>query len=308
MLVPSRINAGRDYSSVTAEELAALSDEMLAEVDPLAMNLVVANGIPTLAELDIRKYREKLDRWVLDFRGRCLPQWEPFFHESPADWEDDIQFFRFGALCQFLEQEIGIQYNRHQRDDQSVLYVDPSDVFLNGVLDTREGTCGNMAALHVAMGWRMGWPVSLACVASHYILRFDDGETVYNIEATQAGHGGFKSDPDEYVIEHKRLPEIAVTSGSDLRALRPREVLGVFVSLRARHFRDLAWTERRHDGVLASEADWLLARWLFPTSRAIYRTANGCHRHARRGALRRRRNWASQHAPVAASKRRASTW
>ena len=94
-----------------------------------------------------------------------------------------------GLVCQYLELEVGIQYNRDQRESQRVLYTNPSDLFLNGVLDTREGTCGNMAALQLAFGWRLGWPVSLACVNSHFILRFDDGQTTYNIEATQSGQG-----------------------------------------------------------------------------------------------------------------------
>jgi len=78
-------------------------------------------------------------------------------------------------------------------------------------MDTRQGTCGNMATLHVALGWRLGWPVSLACVRSHYICRYDDGGVTYNIEATQAGYGGFKSDPDEYLIEHHALPPKAIS-------------------------------------------------------------------------------------------------
>jgi hypothetical protein len=32
-----------------------------------------------------------------------------------------------------------------------------------------------MAALHLALGWRLGWPVSLAVVGWHVILRFDNG-------------------------------------------------------------------------------------------------------------------------------------
>ncbi|MCO6455637.1 MAG: hypothetical protein J5I93_10115 [Pirellulaceae bacterium] len=173
---------------MTVADLAAISDEQLAAVDPLAMNLIVAKGVPSLAALDIRHYQDIVDGWVLELNRRCLPRWEPFFHKSPQDWENDIRYFRLGMVCQYLDLEVGIQYNQHQRDVPWILYTTPSDVFLNGVLDTREGTCGTMAALHVAMGWRMGWPVSLACVVSHYILRFDDGEVIYNIEATQAGH------------------------------------------------------------------------------------------------------------------------
>jgi hypothetical protein len=271
VVVPSNIDWERDYSKWTTADLAVMSDEQLAAVDPLAMNLIVAKGIPSLADVDIRHYQDIVDGWVLDLNRRCLPRWEPFFYQSPQDWENDIRYFRLGMVCQYLDLEVGIQYNQHQRDASRILYTNPSDIFLNGLLDTREGTCGNLAALHVAMGWRMGWPVSLACVNSHYILRFDDGNTSYNIEATQAGHGGFKSDPDDYLIREKKLPPIAITSGSDLRAVRPREMLGIFVSLRARHVQDVGKSQNREELILASECDWLLARQLFPTNRAIYK-------------------------------------
>lgn len=170
-----------------------------------------------------------------------------------------------------MELEVGIQYNPDQREAKGILYTNPSDLFLNGVIDTREGTCGNMAALHLAFGWRMGWPVSLACVNSHFILRFDDGNATYNIEATQSGYGGFKSDPDEYLVETKKLPPIAIQSGSDLRALRPHEMLGSFVGLRARHTQDVGKHEDNERKMLESEPDWLLARQLFPSNRALYK-------------------------------------
>lgn len=260
-----------DYSSASVGTFLAMSDEELATVDPLGVNLTVAKGIPSLGDLDIAGYQRIVNEWTRDFAERCLPRWEPFYHESPQDFANDIRFFRLGMLCQYLDLEVGIQYNLEQREVDRIHYTNPSDLFLNGVIDTREGTCGNMAALHRAMGWRLGWPVALACVGSHFVLRFDDGDTIYNIEATQAGYGGFKSDPDDYLIEQRKIPAIAVQCGSDLRALRPREELGVFVGLRARHVRDVGLAEGSESTILASESDWLLARQLFPANRVLYR-------------------------------------
>jgi hypothetical protein len=117
----------------------------------------------------------------------------------------------------------------------------------------------------------LGWPVSLACINSHFICRFDNGRVTYNIEATQSGYGGFKSDPDDYLITEKILPPIAITSGSDLRALTPREMLGQFIGLRARHLRDVGISEGDEQRILDSEPDWLLARSLCPTNRQLYK-------------------------------------
>jgi hypothetical protein len=120
----------------------------------------------------------------------------------------------------------------------------------------------------VAVAWRLGWPVSLACVHSHFIARYDDGQVTHNIEATETGRGGVSSKTDEAIMTDFRLPPKAITSGSDLRALKPREMLGCFVGLRARHMRDI--------GEMAeAERDYLLARYLFPANRYMYYHATG---------------------------------
>jgi hypothetical protein len=271
VIVSHSVDWNRSYRNTTLSDLLAMTNEQLAAVDPLAMNLLVAKGIPSLEDLDFGDYQSTLNKWVRDFTGRCLPEWEPFFHESPDDFRNDIEFFRLGMACQYLEREIGIQYNIEQREVASILYTNPSDLFLNGVLETGQGTCGNLAALQVAFCWRLRWPVSLARVDSHFICRFDNGQATYNIEATQSGHGGFKSDPDEYLINEKKLSPSAITSGSDLRALRPKEMLGEFIGLRARHIRDVGMCEGSESKILTSEVDCLLARQLCPTSRQLYK-------------------------------------
>lgn len=224
-------------------ELLALYNSALARIDPLIRNLLVAKSIPALAHLDIPSYQRRADEWAAAIRER-LPAAERVFRHTPWEWKNDVNFFRLGVMCGFVEHELGIAYNDEQREAKQILYTNPSDLFVSGVMDTRRGTCGNMAALHVALGWRLGWPVSLACADSHFILRYDDGVVTYNIEATQAGYGGFKSDPDEYLMKQYRLPPLAITIGSDLRALTPREMVGMFVGLRGRHMRDTGcWQE-----------------------------------------------------------------
>lgn len=243
--------------------LLGLSDDEFLRVDPVVLNLLVAKSIPSLADLDISRYQRLADEWAAAVRVR-LPAAERVFRQTPWEWGNDVNFFRLGVLCEFLECEAELAYNEEQREAVSVRYTDPSDLFLNGVMDTRRGTCGNMAALHVTIGRRLGWPVSLACVKSHFVCRYDDGRVTYNIEATQAGYGGFKSDSDDYLMERYGLPQVAIRSGSDLTALSLRQVFGVFVGFRGRHMRDTG----RHE---EAELDYLLARRLFPNSRLLYR-------------------------------------
>ena len=120
-----------------------------------------------------------------------------------------------------------------------------------------------MAALHVALGWRLGWPISLACVGSHLICRFDDGSKTINIESTLVGDdGSFGSPPDEFYREEYDIPQCALDCGSDLRAVTRRELLGLFVGLRARHLENV-------NRLAEAERDYLLARYLFPRNRHL---------------------------------------
>jgi len=242
--------------------LLALVESELELVDVIDLNLAVAREIATIAQLDVSKYISVVDQWTADFRQR-LPEYEGRFRAAPWKWKHDIRFFRIGMLQGFLGQEIGIRYVEDQKNVKSVRYTDPGQLFLHGLIDTKQGTCGNMAALHVAIARRMGWPVSLACVRSHLISRFDDGEVTYNIEATSTHPGAFASDPDEVYIQRFKLPERAIACRSDLRKLTAREMLGVFVALRARYYADTGNSDE-------AERDYLLARYLFPQYRAAY--------------------------------------
>lgn len=248
--------------SATVWQLLALTDDAIEQVDLVAANLLVARGIPSLSHLDINRYCRIVDGWTEQFAVE-LPQLEAMFHQSPERWKNDIRFFRFGMLAGFLGHEVGIRYIEEQRNATSVRYTNPSDLFLNGVIDTKRGTCGNMAALHVAMCRRLGWPVALAAVKSHFISRFDDGEVVHNIEMSSVRQGTFSSDPDNFYIEKFGLPPRAINSGSDLRKLSMREMIGVFLSLRGRHRTDTG-------KLLEADQDYALARALFPTHRRTY--------------------------------------
>ena len=271
VLVASDLDWSRDYSNFSIWKALDCSEVELAAIDPLALNLVVARGIKSLSSIDVCYYQRIVNDLAIDFRDRCLPEWEPFFFQNPHDFHNDLDFFRFGMLAQYLDTVAGVTYRKDQRHLDTIEYVNPSDLFLNGILDTMEGTCGNMSALNVAIAWRLRWPVSLACIGPHFVSRFDDGKRVYNLETTDTGRGGWSAPEDAKLIERDKISPTAIECGSDLRALTHREMLGCFVALRARHFFDLGYSSKDNQKMLQSEQDWLLARSLFPTHRVTYR-------------------------------------
>jgi len=120
-----------------------------------------------------------------------------------------------------------------------------------------------MPALHVAIGRRLGWPVTLACTNAHFVCRYDDGQHVYNVEATDTGRGGFAEGSDQDYVEKEGVSQKAIAVGSDLRRLTAREMLGVFVQARARYFADTGKID------LAAR-DYALAFTQFPNNRKAY--------------------------------------
>jgi hypothetical protein len=246
-------------------DLLGKTDEELSQTDPLVVNLLVARSIPALQNLDIPRYQAQRDA-IAAAVAKELPNARRVFGQNPGYWKNDLNFIHLAVLCKIVEQQARIAYKEDQRDEKKIRYTDPADLFLNGVLTSKQGTCGNMAALLVAVAWKLGWPLKLACVKAHYLARYDDGQVTYNVEATQIGAGyrsAFKSDPDDDLMREHRLPPKAVSCGSDLRALTPRETLGVFVGLRGRHMRDIG-------NLAEAQKDFLLARYLFPASRHLY--------------------------------------
>ncbi len=239
-------------------EMLGWSDQQLAEVDPALQNLEVARGISELADLDPRPYCEALDRHAAHFR-RWLPEAEAEFHADPGSWDNDLVAFRLGMLCQFLEQAVGVRYNEDQREAAKVSYSRPGDLFLAGVLDTGQGTCGNMAVLFHALCWRLRWPVSLAHAGWHEFCRYDNGTRTINVETSNIGQGFFRTLPDGYYSAKYNLLAERVRLGSDLQALSPRRVLGCFFGARGRY-----WYDQR-EAALARD-DYGRAAGLFPES------------------------------------------
>jgi hypothetical protein len=262
--------------------LCSLSDAELAKCDPIVLNLVVAREMPELARLDIGRYQRMADAWAQSL-AKWLPVAEEEFCKTPWDWKNDIRFFHLGMLSQFVDETLGVRYREDHKAIQlgqfpprpdgmkpweyelllpRLEYSDPGTLFLHGVMDSRRGTCGNMACLLVALGWRLVWPLSLACAWSHDFARCEVGPVKYNIEATNLGRGGFSSPPDEYYIQRHDIRPEHIRSGSDLTPLSPRQMLGDFVGMRARCYRDKRDLER-------ARTDYRLALQLFPQSRFL---------------------------------------
>ena len=100
--------------------------------------------------------------------------------------------------------------------------------FLNGYLDTKQGSCITMPMLHIVVGQRLKWPIYAVGSPKHFFCRYlERGFPESNIEATSGG--GFI--PDSSYIIDTGIPDNALRNGVYLRTLRNKEYIGRLISI-----------------------------------------------------------------------------
>lgn len=242
-------------------QLLALNDDELEKVSLVELNLAVVREIAGYEDLDQSKYEAIVDQWAREF-AKELPAIDATFKGREAEYNNDLRFYRIGQLMTWLGHKKNIEYIPEQRGLKNVIYKDPAELFLHGLLDTNQGTCGNMPTLQAAIARRMGWPVALAPVENHTVCRFDDGEVAYNIETTHTDKGGFSAGTQADYAKEFNLPACAFTEADTLETMSAREMLAYFIALRGRYYWDTGQWEK-------ADQDTSLARSLLPRHRKI---------------------------------------
>jgi regulator of sirC expression with transglutaminase-like and TPR domain len=171
--------------------------------------LIIAKDV--YPDLDIRAYSSKIDDLVMRIQLLVRGSTDPDY--------------RVRALNTLLFSREGFKYD----------YSDPfakklNNCYLNGILDTKRGSCVTMPVLYLSVAQRLGYPVYMATAPDHYFLRYVDPRLKeQNIEAT--GGGGYSS--DSQYIKDFQIPEKAIKNGEYLRTLTHRELLADLISQNA---------------------------------------------------------------------------
>ena len=162
-------------------------------------------------KLDILAYSQRLDR-IAD-KARQLAQ-------GTSDPETRIRI-----LNTVIHQMEGFHY------DHSPFARSRQDYyFLNGILDTKQGTCYTIPLLYIAVAQRLGYPLYPVSAPDHMFVRYvDPSFTEQNIETTSGG----KYFPDQYYIEGFAISIRGLKTGSYLRTLTYRQFLGQMLAASA---------------------------------------------------------------------------
>lgn len=234
----SETNAPNFKQPRTLAELLALPPDRLEKVDVALINLLCADGLRGSEDLDIDYFTRTLEGWAAHVESETKRNFH-LFQEHPEKFRNSLAYFRMAMLATVLVQDLRIRYNPERekqlenghilrREDEKTFFADSKDVFIHGLLTGKHyGTCASLPFLYVAVGRRLGYPVTLATTATHFYVRYEEGNGKHlNVEATE--HRAFLAPSDD---EYKnpwelRLSDDEVKGMVYLQPMSNKEILG----------------------------------------------------------------------------------
>lgn len=194
-------------------ELASLSDAELERVDIGRMNLICAMEASQAQNFELNKWVKMLDAWAEHIK-KAEQRFKPTFVRNPARYDNSYAKFKAVNLVLTLKEDFHCRYQMSlvqsgelENWNSPKFFKNPSDVFLLGLLDKRRGTCTSYAALIVAIGRRLGYPLYLKSTFGHLFCYWDDGVEHFNLDTNGEG---VDTPLDETYIngEHNRLKKL----------------------------------------------------------------------------------------------------
>ena len=237
-------NAKHDVQSklTSLPALLDLPAQALAGVDVARMNLLCAQGLPGAEDLDVNRCLATLDEMAARVRSETQRHYYRF-ERNPAEFEHSEGFFRMLMLAVVLAEDFQVHYAPDKigtaadaRMDDG-FFRDAHDVFLHGLAgSSHQGTCSSLPVLQVAVGRRLGYPLSLVTTKGHLFVRWEDARERFNIEA--AGHGVNRFSDDYYRHWPAEVSDAEMQAEGYLKSLTATEELAVFLSIRGMCWRE----------------------------------------------------------------------
>jgi len=171
-----------------------------------ALLLISKDWGPTLNEAALRS---EIDQLVAGVKKQLRP-------ESTAQETVDI-------LRQVIHHEKGYRYT-DQVDNQG-MPVNPDELFLHGMLESKRGYCMNLSLLYLIVGDRLNLPLYGVGLPNHFFVRYDSGSDHINIESTELG----TSLPDSF-YENKFGLKFDAKTPFFTHNLNKKQTLGAYLS------------------------------------------------------------------------------
>lgn len=190
---PSFIHAGSlGLSDQQLEQLIYLTEE---EIDLGDAALFLASEV--YPGLDTAQYSKKLDRMVKEIQLLAGGNTDPEH--------------RIGVLTTYLYRIHGFHFDEEDKFAKKL-----ENRYLNGLLDTKAGSCTTMPLLYLVLAQRLGYPIYPVAAPQHLFCRYILPDSKYiNIEATT----GRVYIADEGYIHDMEIPKAGIKSGAYMKLL-----------------------------------------------------------------------------------------
>ena len=199
-------HAAPDAVSAEAKErLEAVATAPESGVDLTeTLLLISAQWDPSI---DLAPLRAKIDRLVESVRRQLKAG-------GPA--KETVH-----TLSRVIHQEESYRYT--DRVDAEGIPLEPSELFLHGLITRKRGYCMNLSLLYLIVGERLNLPLFGVALPNHFFVRYQAPDGRINIEATE---GGAAYDDDFY----RRRFAVPPGDGFFLSNLSKRQTLGAYFS------------------------------------------------------------------------------
>ena len=204
--------------------------------------LLIAKGL--YPDIDVKHYLECIETWVEDIKSELDGDEEP----------EEI----LSVINTYIYDTLGFEY---EYDKET--YV---SLHLNTVIDRKKGNCRGLATLYLALTEGLGLPVFGLDVPGHTLVRYDDGETRFNIEPT--ARGIFRS--DEKIKRIYSVAPEAIRNGAFMRSLGKKELLGKILVTRASNLRKSGQPEQALRDLAEAERHISNSPFLYDTRGTVY--------------------------------------
>lgn len=214
------------------DRILALSDSELERVPIARINLLVAKEV--FCDLDVDTYTAKLRQLAQE-----LKEYNQKYVDNPNDPDQLIR-----ALNTYLYFHKNFRYTKlGDANDVVSLNREPTNLFLNGILDRMMGTCVSMPVIYIALGEEMGYPIKGVNAEDHFFCRWEGNGYVSNIEATNGG----EEFTDEFYKKDLGVTDEQLASGAYMKTLSKRELIGNFFFARASFYSATGQAEKAID-------------------------------------------------------------
>jgi len=211
-----------------ATQIQAMLEGPEEEVSLNRAEFLIASGVPEFKGLTVVREIARME-WLAGYVRYLVEQYQEQFSADPRKFGGNEQEFRLRMLVMAL----------NSRDLLQIAYVagrpnpaDPRQFFVNGLMDTRRGTCISMHVVYLLIAERLGWPIHGVTVKDHLFCRWDDGRYRANLEGTARGAAPQDSD---YIRDFKLSADEMATTVF-MKNLTKKQMVGQFLFHRSMYW------------------------------------------------------------------------